>query len=291
MTEATTDSSDAPPVDLAHLLISEHGNTLAKHPAVRPIVRQWVEETCPLIYVWAPSSTGKTTLGGTLMKHPDYRPTLLIGIESGDSTIGEWTGNDSTCIRNVFEGEPSQQRAWIYSQLDAAADVDCKSILIEGLASWHILARSRALRSAPNATGHALQRLCIEPSMRTSSVIGAIYDLKMTRRARKRPCPIIVTLNTKEVGADENKSLMPGFSNNLVEQARQNAEAFIELQRSPSGVSMLAQADLKKHKLRHALAAQAIESQIDLTLPGMLALWALTIHVKADVLSRQLTGH
>lgn len=279
-----------PEVDLAQLLATQHGNDLAKHPAVRPIVREWVKR-CPLLYFFAPSTTGKTTLGGSLFRHPDYRPTLLLGIEPGDDTIGELTSNDSLCIRRVFDGEPAQQLPWIYEQLDAAADIDCGAILIEGLASWHRLQVGRVLRTAPAAKGRALQQLCIEPSMRTSSVLAAIYDLKLTRRARQKGCPIVVTLNTREVGADDNKTIVPGFSPNLVEQARQNAEAFIELRRSLTGISMLTQTDIKLHKLRHQHAAQAIEQQVDLTLPGMLALWALTIHVKADALAQRLTGH
>ena len=290
--EATPESAATPPVDLAQLLATEHGNSLAKHPAVRPIVREHAK-SCPLLYFYAPSSTGKTTLGGTLMKHPDYRPTLLIGIEPGDDTIGELTSNETLCTRRVFEGEPSSQLTWIYDTLDAAADIECSAIIIEGLASWQRLAVSRSLRTAPKASGNALRRLYIEPSSRTASVVGAIYDLKLKRRARKRGVPIIVTLNTRVSGSDDTKQIVPGFSENLCEEAMQNAEGFIELRRSPSGVSMFTQkTDTNPfRKLRHPIAAQTIENHVDLTLPGMLALWALTIHVKADVLSKQLTGH
>lgn len=291
MTEAQA-QPDA--VDIAELLRTQHGNDLAKHPTVRPIVRQWLAATCPLVYVFGPSGSGKTSLAGGLMKHPDYRPTLLIGIESGDTTIGEWTSNEAVCTRRVFEGEPAQQRAWIYEQLDAAADVDCSAIVIEGLAGWHKLAVARSVRSAPSAQGNALKRLYIEPSSRTSSVIGAIYDLKLTRRARGRSCPILVTLNTKEVGPDDAKELVPGLSTNLIEQAMQNAEAFLELRRSPTlppSTTLLTMQNPRKHKLRHAAAAALIESQINLTLPGMFALWALSIHTRADDLSKRLTGY
>jgi hypothetical protein len=218
---------------------------------------------------------------------------MLIGIEPGDDTIGELTGNETFCDRHVFQGEPSQQLAWIYDTLDAAADAECSSILIEGLASWHRLAVSRQLRTAPNAVGNALRRLYIEPSSRTASVLGAIYDLKLKRRARGRGCPIIVTLNTRIAGAEDAKQVVPGFSENLCEEAMQNAEAFVELKRSLTGASMLTQkTDTNPYrKVRHALAAEAIERQVDLTLPGMMALWALTIHVKADALAQKLTGH
>lgn len=285
-----TEPHDEQPVSFEHLLKTKHGNELARLGPVRAIVQEWVKSS-PLIYLVGPSSSGKTSLGGTLMHHPDYRPVLLIGIESGDGTIDEWSHHETACIRRVFEGEPKDQRVWIYEQLDAAADTECSAILIEGLATWHKLAVARALRSAPRVSGRALQQLYIEPSGHTAAAIGGIYDLKLKRKARGRPCPIIVTANTKVVGPDGEQTIMPGFSANLTQQAMQTADAFVEVRLSRTGQSLLTREDSSKHKLRHPQAAEVIERQVNLTLPGMLALWALTIHVNRAALAKRLTSY
>lgn len=268
-------------------------NKLAEDPAVAPIVRDWIKSNSPYIVVFGPSGVGKTTLTQSLFAHPDYRRVLYIDADQGDATIEEYTTNTTLCELRSFDKHPAMLVSWVYEQLAYAERAECGAIVVEGFASIHAQMVAAKLAQAKTAEGYDLQRCYIEPTMRTQALMQTCRAIKQSRHAAKKGVPLIVTLNTKQIRKSENPPVyidIPDWSENLSERMMRGADAFIELTRGPSGVRFMTQQtpDNKFRKLRQPRVAMEVDRQINLSLPGLFALWATTVDKRSKTIDEKL---
>jgi hypothetical protein len=279
-------------------------NQLAKDPAKVETTKQWVAKNSPLIYIFGPSGVGKTSLTSTLFEHEAYRRVLLIDADQGDGTVENFTNDERLCDRRVFDDDPKQRLGWFLRTLEQAHTVECGAIFIEGLTAVHggLLADElRALQTvpgAPGAKGPALMRCHIGPSSSARTLIDTIRNVKLRRIKAGNGVPIFVTMNTKDVPVDPNafdsaRKVIPDWSANLTDTAMRSADAFLEMQRTPTTPSvtrLLSQktVDNSFRKLRHSEASALVDRQSNLTLPGLLTLWATTVATSSANVSSYL---
>jgi hypothetical protein len=229
-----------------------------------------------------------------MFRHTLYHRVLLIDIDQGSTTIAQYTMNPQICERRVFDKTPDKRVGWFNQQLKDARTFDCGAIIIEGFTSIHsgmVSANLENVADPDNAP--AVMRAYIGPSSRTSALIESFRATKQYRLAAGRGVPIIVTLNTKETPVnpgdlkDQRKKVVPDWSPNLTDKAMRASDAFIELTRGPAGTVLRTMQDDENmaRKLRAPVpfgtrdaskpnAAQIIQQQVNLDLPGMFALWA-----------------
>lgn len=272
-------------------------NAHAHETEVVDTTRAWLRRESPLVFLYSPSGKGKTTLLGSLFRHTLYHRVMFIDIDQGSTTIAEYTMNPLLCERRVFNLTPDRRVGWFNQQLKDARVFDCGAIVIEGFTSIHTGMVSANLEEIEDPEGPAAMRAHIGPSNRTAALIESFRSLKQYRIAAKKGVPIIVTLNTREAPVnpsdmkDMRKKIVPDWSANLTDKAMRASDAFLELDRGPSGVVLRTMQDPENtaRKLRASVpfgqhdpskpnAAALIQQQVNLDLPGMLALWA-----KADL--------
>lgn len=269
-------------------------NAYAHTPEAITTTREWLRRESPIVYMYSPSGRGKTTLLGSLFRHPLYHRVLFIDIDQGSTTIAEYTHNPQLCENRVFDKTPDRRVGWFNEQLKNARSYDCGAIVVEGFTSIHsgmVAANLEGVADPNNAP--AVMRAYIGPSSRTSALIESFRDTKQYRLAAGRGVPIIITLNTKQSPVnpddmkDQRKKTVPDWSPNLTDKAMRASDAFIELDRGPSGTQLLTlqSPENQARKLRAPVpfgpqdsskpnAAQQIQAQFNLDLPGMFALWA-----------------
>lgn len=285
-------------------------NTYAHDPEAIAVTREWLRRESPIVYLYAPSGVGKTTLLGSLFRHSLYHRVLFIDIDQGSTTIAEYTLNPAICERRVFDWTPDKRVGWFNKELKAARAFDCGNaegvgaIVIEGFTSIHTGMVSANLEDVDDPEGPAAMRAHIGPSNRTGALIESFRTLKQHRVAARKGLPIIVTLNTRYAPVnpsdmkDQRKKVVPDWSPNLTDKAMRASDAFIELTRGPSGVILktLQDPDNQARKLRASVpfgprdpnkpnAAALIQQQCNLDLPGMFALWS-----SADATMRKSTA-
>jgi len=286
-----------------------HYNDLANDERYRKVTREWVKENCPLVYLFAPSNEGKTTLLGSLFpsegagshpvwsfKHDDYCKVLYIDGDNSGLTIEHFVADERLCDYRAFDAPADQLVAWMYRQIDAATKADCNAIVIEGLTSVHTRLVADELRRNPGATGNTLRRCYIGASTHCKGLIDAIRQVKQNRRAAGCGVPIIVTNNTKSQPTDPNapdspERHVPDWSKNLIEQAMRGSDAHIQLKRNGDTTQLITTkiADMHPYcKMRSADVANAVQSERNLNLPGLLTLWAATAHKKSKAVQKAL---
>ena len=284
-------------------------NTHANNDRYREVTRAWVRATCPLVYLFAPSNTGKTTLLGSLFpadpaaphsvwtyRHDDYCKVLYIDADQGGTTIEHLVGNEQLCDYRRFNIASKEKLAWLYTQVAAAEDADCNAIVIEGATSVHTQLVADETRKNPGATGNTLRRCYIGASTHCKGMIDSFRQLKQNRVATGRGVPIFITLNTKSQPVDAEKPdsperHVPDWSKNLVEQAMRGSDAHIQLVRKYGETRLITMRDEQLHpycKMRSEAVAEAVASQANLNLPGLLTLWANTLAGKAKAVKKHL---
>lgn len=286
-------------------------NKLANDPKYRAIVRAWLRKTSPLLYLFAPSNEGKTTLLGSLFprdpavaekvplwsyEHDDYCRVLVIDADQGTTTIEHFTGNERLCELRDYDTASTDQLRWMYAQLEYASTAKCNAIIIEGLISVHDRLLANELRKNPGADGNTLRRCYIGPSTHAKGLIDAIRQIKQNRIAEEAGVPIFVTLNTKSQSIDPTKPdgpsrHVPDWSPNLVEKAMRGSDAHIQLKRPPTGTQLITMKQEGPHpfcKMRNADVAEAVQRETNLNLPGLLTLWAVTIDQKSNKVNAAL---
>jgi hypothetical protein len=286
-------------------------NKLANDPKYRAIVRPWVRKTSPLIYLFAPSNEGKTTLLGSLFprdpavaekiplwsyEHDDYCRVLVIDADQGTTTIEHYTGNEKLCDLRSYDTPAADQLAWTYKQLASASAAECNSIIIEGLIAVHHRLLANELRKNPGASGNVLRRCHIGPSMHGQGLIDAVRQIKQDRVAAGMGVPIFVSLNTKSESIDPEKPdspsrYVPGWSKNLINEAMGGSDAHLQLKRPPTGTQLITMKQEGTHpfcKMRNADVAEAVQRETNLNLPGLLTLWAVTIDTKSNKVNAAL---
>jgi hypothetical protein len=290
-------------------------NNFANEEKFRSQTRDWLRKTCPLVYLFAPSNEGKTTLlgsmfptdGGTMplwtYKHDDYCPVLYVDADQGGTTIEHMLGDERLCEYRDFDQRPDQHLKWMFDQLDYATRADCNAIVIEGLTAVHDKLVSAEMRKHPGAVGFELQRCYIAAAGYAGTLMETIREIKQHRTAAGKGVPIIVTLNTKEQSIDPEKDAgarhVPAWSNNLIERTKRTSDAHIQLVRKPTGTVLVTTKIDGPHphcKMRSADVADAVMRESNLNLPGLFTLWSVTQQTKAKktraaVDSRQESGH
>ncbi len=279
-------------------------NKLANDPKYRAIVRPWLRNTCPLVYLFAPSNEGKTTLLGSLFprdpavaekiplwtyEHDDYCRVLVIDADQGTTTIEHFTGNERLCDLRAYDTPAADQLAWVYKQLDLASSAECNAIIVEGLISVHDRLLANELRKNPGANGNTLRRCYIGPSTHAKGLIDAVRQIKQNRVAAESGVPIFVTLNTKSqqidpAAPDGPSRHVPDWSPNLIEKTMRGSDAHLQLVRKPTGTQLITMKQEGPHpfcKMRNADVAEAVQREFNLNLPGLLTLWAVTAQKKA----------
>lgn len=268
-------------------------NANAHEPAVIEQTRAWLLRESPLVFVYAPSGTGKTTWLGSLFRHSLYHRVLLLDLDQGSTTIAEYTTNPTLCERRVFDRTPDKRVGWFNEQIKYARTADCGAILVEGFTSIHTGMVSANLEDVEDPEGPAAMRAHIGPSNRTGAMIESFRATKQYRLAEGRGVPIIVTLNTRYAPVnpddfkDQRKKIVPDFSPNLIDKAMRAADAFVQFDRNAHGTVLYTQQieENKARKLRSCVpfdpknsslpnAAKLVQKQVNLDLPGLFALWA-----------------
>jgi hypothetical protein len=272
-------------------------NDRAREPKTRAITQAWVRETCPLIYIYAPSKAGKTTLLGTALTQAKvYGPAHVIDGDNGLATLGEYLESSSLLDVHAFDQHPDDLFAWTMGKLDAATAVECKSIMYEGLTCVHDRLLTIERLKNLGAEGNAARRAHIGPAVDMRCIIDAIRRIKQYRIYKKTGVPIFVTVNTKRYDLDPTKIggtqvIQPSMSVGLIDKMLMSADAVIELTRSADNNTRLITLANSRHPyvaLRYAPAAQAVQDETNLSLPGMLALWASLINEKAVAIAAKL---
>lgn len=269
-------------------------NARAHDPAVVEVTRAWLRRESPVVFIYAPSGVGKTTLIGSLFRHPLYHRVLYIDIDQGSATIAEYTLNEQLCDLHKFDQVPDNRVSWFNGKLKYARAADCGAIVVEGFTSIHSGMVSANMEDVAEPEGPAAMRAHVGPSNRTGALLESFRRLKQYRLAAGQGVPIVVTLNTRETPVspgdmkDQRKKIVPDWSPNLSDKLMRVGEACIELGRGPQGTTMatLQTTENSVRKLRSCVpfdpkdanlnAAVQVHKQFNLDLPGMFALWAQT---------------
>ena len=265
-------------------------NAIAHEPEAIKVTSDWLKRESPIVYLYGKSGTGKTTILGSLFRHPLYQRVLLIDIDQGSTTISEYTRNVKLCDLRGFEGLPEQRLSWFKQQLKYARTAKCGSIVVEGLLSIQQGIVSDGLEDIDGCGKMEIAQANIYASQVTTVLIEAVRHVKMHRRHAKIGAPIIVTLNTRDVPIDKkkldsDKKTTPDMSENLQDKAMRSSDAMIELRRGAAGMQMFVQSDddHPTRKLRSCVpfdggrtgnAAEVVQRQVNLDLPGMFAAWS-----------------
>lgn len=265
-------------------------NEYANTPEATETTRAWLRRDAPLVLIYGPSGKGKTHLAGSLFRHPLYHRVLLIDVDQGSTTIAQYSMNPQLCDRQVFDLVPEQRVGWFNKQLKYARTANCGAIIVEGFMSIHRGIVAKQLEDCADSEGPAVWEAHKNATTRTTPMIESLKAVKQYRIANRVGVPIIVTLNTREApipGVKDARKTVPDMSPNLIEKAMAASDAFLELRRDVHGVQLLTLAtpDNDARKLRAPVpfgpknpdqpnAAQLIQQQTNLDLPGMFALWA-----------------
>lgn len=281
-------------------------NALANEAKYRTVTRDWVRETCPLVYLFAPSNEGKTTLLGSLFprdpasklpfwtyEHDDYCKVLYIDADQGGTTIEHLLSDERLCDYREFDQSAAQLLTWVYSQIDKASTAPCNAIVIEGLTSVRTRLVADELRKKPGAVGKEMQRCYIAASSHCTGLIDCIRQIKQNRKATGTGVPIFVALNTKSqsIDPDGGEREVPDWSKNLIGQAMRGSDAHIQLMRRPTGTQLITVKSEGPHpfcKMRSAEVAEAVMRETNLNLPGLLTLWASEQYKKTRAVRKAL---
>jgi hypothetical protein len=284
-------------------------NALANEDKYRAVVRAWLRETSPLVYLFAPSNEGKTTLLGSLFPrdpgsklplwtydHDDYCKVLYIDADQGGTTIEHLLADERLCDYREFDQPAAQLLMWVYAQIDQASAAKCNAIVIEGLTSVHTRLVADELRKKPGAVGNEMKRCYIAASSHCKGLIDCIRQIKQNRIASGNGVPIFVALNTKSQSIDPDKPdngdrEVPDWSKNLIAQAMRGSDAHIQLMRRPTGTQLITVKSEGPHpfcKMRSAEVAEAVMRETNLNLPGLFTLWASEQYKKTRAVRKAL---
>jgi len=271
-------------------------NKMSTQPEAKAVTSAWVKETCPLVYVYAPFRTGKTTLLGSLFLQPDYYPVHFIDGDNGGTAIGEFINDERMCTYVPCKITPDLKVAWMHEQVRKARSAKCGAIVIEGLTSIHqsLVADELARQTSPSGvapSGEYLWKAYGPASAHMLTLFAEIRQIKEYRMAKGTGVPIFITLNTKVEKADGDKRrYVPDFSDNCTARSGRTADGYLELMRNASGTTLVAVEDAMHPycKLRNSKAAEIVTRQTNLSLPGLLTCWATTIDNKAAKMREQL---
>lgn len=275
-------------------------NKRSMEPAAAAKTAAWAKQTCPLVYIYAPFNTGKTTLLGSLFLQPSYYPVHFIDGDNGGTAIGEYVTDPRTCNYVPFQDTPDRKASWMHKQIAAAQKAKCGAIVIEGLTSVHQALVAQELANLTSASGEAPSGEHLWGAYRPAAThmlafFTGIRGIKEYRRAKGTGVPIFVTLNTKITkvgsGRDLKDCYVPDWSDNCTARSGRTADGYLELMRTQSGTTLVATRDPELHpycKLRNKKAAELVTRQTNLSLPGLLTAWATTIDDKGSEIRAQL---
>jgi sigma54-dependent transcription regulator len=269
-------------------------NNEALKPEIEAVTQAWVKREAPIVMLYGPSGAGKTRLCGSLFEHSIYTKVLAIDLDNGLATISKYTRNGDLCDLQLFADFPEKRAGFWNKSLAYARKANVNAIIVEGfmaIYSGMVATRMEAITDDPE--GSEARAAHAPAANRAGGMIQQLRDLKQYRLAAKTGCPIIVTLNTREIGKVGGvKSIVPDVSPNLADKFKRVSDAFIEVTRTytePSISRMLTQptVDNQFRKLRGTAmmrlptdgakardAATLVQQQENLNLPGLLALWA-----------------
>ena len=260
-------------------------NLIAKAVQGQAFVSQWLAKKSPLVYLYGHTGAGKTYALGTLLGHVledgsrPYAPVLYIDVDGGSETVGDLAENEDLCTLVEYDGRYGQELAWTFDKLKKAEAAKCGAIIIEGPSAIFSAMVTPEMRAIVNSAKGEAWQAHNEPSRKINTLWEAIKELKVNRNHAGLGVPIFVTLNCRQLSTDTKpptKYFVPDFSENVTGKAMRTADAFIEIRRGSSS-KMLCLHDTNNsfRKLRRPTVALAVQSAWDLTLPGMLALWAV----------------
>ncbi len=245
----------------------------------------WVKKQCPIIMVYAPSTTGKTTLAATLFDDDAYWPVLYIDADEGTSTIAKFTNNKKLCDYRSKSERPAGDTVfkWFGSTLKEARTSHHKAIIVEGLTRFRDNEASDWLIDHPDdAEGMSLQRAYIKPSVLSGALYGAMSKIQDVRKRAGTGVPIFGSLNAKLYkrmvkGAPPIEYYIPNLSDNLIENLMGRSDIFAELKRN-AGMPTQLMTTFSKHnkfrKARNPAVAKMINDMRDPNLPDLLDKWA-----------------
>lgn len=276
-------------------------NKVAEDPRVTPMIRAWYEKRPPIIYFYGPTGVGKTHLIGTLLKHRTsdgarpYSKVLYIDGDNGSETVAEAADNEDLCIMRAYEGKYDGKLNWFFDELKKAETTECEAIVVEGFNALFKSMLTPAMRKLSKVEGTEAWQAHNDPAQKMDTIFEAVKELSENRKYYKRPVPIFGTFNVREVDkiqgdSKSGKQFVPNFSPNRIRAAMGTSQAFIELQRE-SALSMLCRPDSynKFRKLRRTNVASQVEAATNLSLPGLLALWAIEYNKTYNKLSAEIT--
>jgi len=258
--------------------------------------REALLSTSPIIGIFGETGAGKTTFMSALMADPRYRRVLYIDGDRGGATIAHLTGRSELCEyrypKQATNALAAQQ--WMCAELAQAHKVpDVGAIVVEGVARIYedLVASAFTNVSEDQLVGHKLRRLYIVPANLTKAVIGAIGDLQSQLQRANRAVPIFFTCNTKERTDDETGKTwqVPSLSDSAIKVIMGRADAFVQLTRRGTTVSLLTDRDKYQahRKVRHHGAASALARVTNPNAVTMIQTWADAI--AAD--SAQVAAH
>lgn len=292
-----------------------HYNKEAYKPDVESVTQTWLKREAPIVTMYGPSGVGKTRLCGTLFNHSIYTRVLAIDLDNGLASISKYTQNADLCDLQLFEDFPEKRHGFWNSALKYARKAECNAIIIEGFMAVYSDMVAAKMETITDSDAEGIQAMAAHaPAANVAgSMIQQIRNLKQHRLAAKKGVPIIVTLNTRQIGeVGKTKSIVPDMSPNLADKFKRVSDAFIEITRTytqPSNLRMLTQPDTDNdlRRLRGAESmhlptddgktrqipdvAALVQAQVNLDLPGLFALWAGTADAAETMIRDIVTKH
>lgn len=257
--------------------------------------QEWLREECPILVVYAPSSTGKTTLIASLFgEDSDYWPALFIDADEGAKTIAEFTKNPEIVDYRSKSKRPQGHTVykWLATTLKEARTSEHKMIVIEGLTRFRDNLVSDFLIDNPDHVGkpRGIMTAYAEPSTLCGALFGGISKIQDVRKRNGTGGPIVVTLNAKfarheEKGKPTIEYPVPNLSPNLIENLMGRADVFAELQRPPGKKTRLLTqfSELNRfRKCRNNAVAQALANMRGIKLDKLFDTWAVAEQKQVD---------
>jgi hypothetical protein len=275
-------------------------NTEAFKPEVEAVTQAWVKREAPIVTMYGPSGEGKTRLCGTLFKQTIYTKVLAIDLDNGLASISKYTRNADLCDLQLFKDVSTKRRGFWNKAIGYARKAKVNAIIIEGFMALYSSMVAAKVEQISDGDEDGIEAMAAHAAAANVAgcMIQSIRDLKQDRLAEGLGCPIIVTLNTREVQVKlgdmkSGKKIVPDMSPNLTDKIKRVSDAFIQIARTkatPSELRMLTQPTVENEyrRLRGAEmmpdasgkqipdAATIVQSQVNLDLPGLFALWAAT---------------
>ena len=269
---------------------------MATQPKWHAFTAKWLAKKSPVVYLYGPTGSGKTHSLGTLIGHVledgvrPFAPVHYIDIDGGSETVGERAENKELCTLVPYDGRYGDELNWAFVQLEKAAKVECGAIILEGSSAiFDAMVTPEMRQILRNTKGEAWQAHN-EPSRKINTLWQAVKELAVNRNHAGIGVPIFVSLNCRWVGDQDSRYPVPDFSVNVTRKCMRTADAFIELQRATS-TKMLCIPDPSGNgyrKLRRPKVAIQVQKAWDLTLPGLLTLWAVEAAKARQKLSTDL---